>query len=159
MTFERKNIGTEQAFRKIKHYCAYAERSHSETKQKLYSFGLFKNEVELLMSQLVEENYLNEERYAIAFAGGHFRMKQWGRTKIKYELKLKGVSEYCIKKALAAIPAEDYQKTFQKLAETKLCDLKGEQNIFTKKKKLQNYLAGKGYEFEMISLFINEMGG
>ena len=157
MAFERKNIGTEQAYRKIKHYCAYAERSHSEVKEKLYSFGLHKNEAELLMSQLVEENYLNEERYAIAFAGGHFRMKQWGRAKIKYELKQKGVGEYCIKKALASIPAEDYQKTFEKLAAAKLRDLESEQNIFTKKKKLQNYLAGKGYEFEVIVEFLNSV--
>ncbi len=158
MAFERKNIGTEQAYRKVKHYCAYAERSHSEAKEKLYSFGLYKNEVELLMSQLVEENYLNEERYATTFAGGHFRMKQWGRIKIIYELKQKGVSEYCIKKALASIPAEDYQKTFQKLAAGKLRDLKSEQNIFTKKKKLQNYLAGKGYEFGMIGAFMSGIG-
>src|SRR6187401_2447386 len=97
---QQKNIGTEKALQKIKHYCAYQERSHYEVKEKLYSFGLYKNEVELLLSQLVEENYLNEERYAIAFAGGKFRIKQWGRVKIKYELKQKQVSEYSIKKAL-----------------------------------------------------------
>ena len=158
MAFERKNIGTEAALRKIKHYCAYRERSHTEVKEKLYSFGLYKSEVEQLMSQLVEENYLNEERYAIAFAGGHFRMKQWGKTKIKYELKQKNVGEYCIRKALASIEEEDYEKTFQKLAKEKLRLLKSEKNIFIKKKKLQNYLVGKGYEFEMIGGFLKEIG-
>jgi len=136
MAFKNKNIGTEAALRKIKHYCGYQERSHNEVKQKLYGFGLYKNEVEQLLSQLIEENYLNEERYAIAFAGGHFRMKQWGKTKIKYELKQKKIGDYLIKKALASIDDEDYEKTFQKLAESKLKTLSSETNIFTKKKKV-----------------------
>ena len=151
MNFKSKNIGAVAAFRKIKHFCAYAERSHTEVKKKLYGFGLYKTEVEELMSQLIEENYLNEERFAVAFAGGHFRMKSWGKQKIKYELKQKGVSEYCIRKALAAIPDEDYRKTVEKLSAAKLLTLAGEKNIFTKRKKLQNYLVGKGYEFKLIS--------
>lgn len=158
MAFERKNIGVEAAERKIKHYCGYQERSHAEVKEKLYSFGLRKAEVEQLISQMIEENYLNEERYAVAFAGGHFRMKQWGKTKIKYELKQKGVSEYSIKKALKEIDEDDYEKTFRSLADAKLKTLTSEQNIFTKKKKLQNYLVGKGYEFDLIGRVVNEIG-
>lgn len=158
MAFQAKNIGVEAATRKIKHYCGYQERSHAEVKTKLYSFGLYKQEVEQLISQMIEENYLNEERYAIAYTGGHFRMKQWGKTKIKYELKQKRVSDYCIKKALAQIDDSEYEKTFQSLADAKLGTLKSEQNIFTKKKKLQNYLMGKGYEFEMISRFLSSLG-
>ncbi len=150
MAFETKNIGTEAAFRKIKHYCAYQERAHAEVKQKLYGYGLYKNEVEELISQLIEENYLNEERFAIAFAGGKFRIKQWGKTKIKYELAQKQVSAYCIKKALASISDEDYEKTLAKLVSDKLKTLKGEKNIFVKKSKLQNYLVGKGYEFGVV---------
>jgi regulatory protein len=155
MAFETKNIGTEAAFRKIKHYCAYQERAHAEVKQKLYGYGLYKNEVEELMSQLVEENYLNEERFAIAFAGGKFRIKQWGKTKIKYELAQKQVSAYCINKALASILDEDYEKTLAKLAAEKLKTLKDEKNIFTKKSKLQNYLVGKGYEFEVVGKLVS----
>jgi regulatory protein len=155
MAFETKNIGTEAAFRKIKHYCAYQERAHAEVKQKLYGYGLYKNEVEELMSQLIEENYLNEERFAIAFAGGKFRIKQWGKTKIKYELAQKLVSAYCIKKALASILDEDYEKTLAKLAAEKLKTLQGETNIFTKKSKLQNYLVGKGYEFDVVGRVVN----
>src|ERR1700709_2489168 len=96
----KKKLTREQAMQKARHYCAYQERSHYEVKQKLYSFGLHKIEVEESLSGLIEEDYLNEERFAIQFAGGHFRMKQWGRVKIRYELKQKQVSEYCIKKAL-----------------------------------------------------------
>ena len=84
----------EQAFLKIKHYCAYQERSHKEVMGKLYDLGLFKKDAELLVSQLIEEGYLNEERFAIQFAGGKFRIKQWGKKKIVYALKEKQVSEY-----------------------------------------------------------------
>ena len=151
------NIGIEKALQKIKHYCAYQERNHRETKEKLYSFGLYKNEVELLLSQLVEENYLNEERFAIAFAGGRFRIKQWGRVKIKYELKQKNVSEYCIKIALKAIEEKDYQKKLHQLAEAKLKLLKSEKNSFIKKHKLQQYLLQKGFEPSLISSIVNSI--
>lgn len=149
------NIGTEKAFRKIRHYCAYQERNHAETKEKLHRFGLYKAEVEELLSRLIEENYLNEERFAIAFAGGKFRMKQWGKVKIRYALKQKQVSEYCIKKALSEIGEEDYEKTFNKLVNEKLESLRSEKNIFIKKRKLQQYLLQKGFEGQLISSTVN----
>lgn len=153
----KQTLTKEQALQKARHYCAYQERSHTEVKEKLYSFGLRKTEVEELLSTLIEENYLNEERFAIQFAGGKFRMKQWGRVKIRYELKQKQVSEYCIRKALAAIDDEDYHKTLEKLATEKQKSLKGEKNIFTKKRKLQDYLLQKGFEKEMVSSIINNI--
>lgn len=146
-----------QSLPKIKHYCAYQERCHSEVKEKLYSFGLHKNEVDNLISQLIEDNYLNEERFAIQFAGGKFRVKQWGRIKIKYQLKQKQVSEYCIKKALAGIDSEDYQNTLSKLAELKLKTLKTEKNIFFKKKQLQDHLRMKGFESDLVNEIVKEM--
>lgn len=147
----RKQLTKEQALQKAKHYCGYQERSHTEVKEKLYSFGLYKQQVEELLSQLIEENYLNEERFAIQFAGGRFRMKQWGRVKIKYELKQKRVSEYCIKKAMKEIDEEDYLKTLQKLAEKKWGSVKGEGvNHFVKLSKTTDYLLQKGYEPDLI---------
>ncbi len=153
----KKNIGTEKAWEKIKHYCAYQERCHAETRDKLYGFGLYKTEVETLLSQLIEENYLSEERYAIAFAGGKFRMKQWGKTKIKYELQQKKVSDYCIKKALAQIDTVDYETCVRKLAESKFALLNDETNPFVLKTKLRNYLLQKGYESALISEVIKEL--
>lgn len=147
----RKQLTKEQALQKARHYCGYQERSHMEVREKLYSFGLYKQQVEELLSQLIEEDYLNEERYAIQFAGGRFRMKQWGRVKIKYELKQKRVSEYCIKKAMKEIDEEDYLKTLQKLAEKKWTSIKGEGvNHYVKLSKTTDYLLQKGYEPELI---------
>ena len=147
----------EQALQKAKQYCAYQERSHSEVKEKLYSFGLHKKEVEELLSQLIVENYLNEERFAIQYAGGKFRIKQWGRVKIKYALKQKQVSEYCIKKALATITEPDYKKTLQKLFEQKLRTLKSEKNKFVKKRKLQDHLLQKGFESNLVSALVSSV--
>lgn len=138
------------SLQKAKHYCAYQERSHSEVKEKLYSLGLHKKEVDQLLSTLIEENYLNEERFAIHFAGGKFRIKQWGRIRIKYELKKKQVSEYCIRKALATIDVGDYRKTLKKLSDTKAKTLTTEKNPLTRKKKLQHYLLQKGFEKDLI---------
>jgi regulatory protein len=140
------SIGKDRALEKIKHFCAYQERSHRETREKLYGFGISRQEVEELMAHLVEENYLNEERFATAFAGGRFRMKQWGRNKIRFELQQRGISQYCIKEAIAAIPEADYRQTLQKLADAKFAALRKEKNKYVKLQKLQQFLIQKGYE-------------
>ena len=152
------SLTKEQALQKLKHYCAYQERSHKEVKEKLYSYGLHKQETEESIAQLIEEGYLNEERFAIQYAGGKFRLKQWGRVKIRYELKMKQVGDYCIKKALQQIDEDDYLQTLQRLAEQKWALLRGEKNIFTKKRKLHDYLLQKGFESDRISEMIKKLG-
>lgn len=152
----KKNFTPDQAYQKIKQFCAYQERSHREVTEKLHSFGLYKKDVEILLSQLIEENYLNEERFAIAFAGGKFRMKQWGRVKIKYELKQKGVSTYCISLAMREIEEGTYLETLKNLATKKWESLKGEQ-YFNKQTKINNYLIQKGFEQTLIAKVIAEV--
>jgi len=153
----KKTFSKEDAHQKAKQYCAYQERCHSEVKEKLYSFGLYKKDVEELISSLIEENYLNEERFAIQYAGGKFRIKQWGRVKIKYALKQKQVSEYCIKKAMATITETDYKKTLEKLFDQKLRTLRSEKNIFSKKRKLQDHLVQKGFEHALVNSLIAKL--
>lgn len=151
-----KNITKEQAFQKIKQYCAYQERSHSEAKEKLYSFGLHKTDVEPILSKLIEENYLNEERFAILFAGGHFRTKKWGRVKINAALQQKKVSSYNIRKGLKEIEEADYRKCLLQLATTKWKSLKNEQWL-SRMAKTTNYLLQKGYEANLIQHAISEI--
>jgi regulatory protein len=113
--------------------------------------------VDEIISTLITENYLNEERFAVHFAGGKFRMKQWGKIKIRQALKNKQVSEYCSRKALKEIDNNEYRQAFFKLAEQKLKTLKTEKNIFIKKRKLQDFLLQKGYEREMITDAVKNM--
>ena len=154
--FQKKQLTKEQALQKLRHYCAYQERCHVEVKEKLYSFGLRKQMVEESIAQLIEEDYLNEERFAIQFAGGKFRMKQWGRVKIKHALKQKQVSVYCINKALKELDAEDYEKTLHKLAKQKWGTIKGEGvNLFVKMSKTTDYLLQKGFESELVQQAVN----
>lgn len=154
---ERKNIGTEKARQKIRHFCSYQERSHQEVKEKLYGFGLYKVDVETLLSEMIEENYLNEERYAIAFAGGKFRIKKWGKVKIRYELKQKRISEYCTRLGLSSIDEDEYLKTLHSLFEQKRATLKSEKNIFVKKQKLRSFLMQRGFEPQLISGLLQKM--
>jgi regulatory protein len=153
-----KQLSKEQALQKLRHYCSYQERCHAEVKEKLYTLGLFKQVAEECISQLIEENYLNEERFAINFSRGKFRMKQWGRQKIKQALKLKRVSEYCIQKGLQEIDEEQYQKTLHKLAAKKWRSIKG-QGItrFVKNQKTTVWLMQKGYEPGLIRRAVAEL--
>lgn len=145
----KKYLTKQQALQKLKHYCAYQERCHNEVKEKLYNLGVWKKDHDEIIATLIEENYLNEERFAIAFAGGKFRIKHWGRVKIKYELKQKQVSEYCIKKALKQIEEEEYLKILSKLAKEKYASLKNEQYL-VRKKKTMDYLIRKGFEMDLL---------
>lgn len=145
-----KKLTPLQALPKLKQYCAYQERCHSEVKEKLYTYGVYNNDAEEIISKLIEEDYLNEERFAIHFASGRFRIKQWGKVKIKYELKQKQVSDYCIKTALKNIDIDEYEKLLQKLSEQKLKTLKSEKNIFIKKRKLQDFLLQRGFENDLV---------
>lgn len=155
---QRKQLTKEQALQKLRHYCAYQERSHVEAKEKLYSFGLRKQMVEEALAQLIEEDYLNEERFAIQFAGGKFRMKQWGRVKIIHALKQKQVSTYCINKALKELDAEAYEKTLHKLAKQKWGTIKGAGvNLFVKMAKTTDYLLQKGFEPELVKGVIGRL--
>src|SRR5438270_12651451 len=107
---QKKHLTREQALQKLKQYCAYQERSHSEVQQKLWDLGVYRSEHDEIISTLIEEDYLNEERFAKQFAGGKFRLKEWGRKKIYYALREKKVSDYNIKKAMKEIDQDVYMK-------------------------------------------------
>ena len=154
----KKSLTKEQAYQKLKHYCAYQDRCHSEVKTKAYSFGLRKSEVEELTSKLIEENCLNEERFAKAFAGGKFRIKQWGRIKIKSELRNKQIGNYCIAAALDQINDVKYKETLHKLAVKRWNSIKGTgTNLFVKMTKTRDHLLLKGYEANLVAIEIKAL--
>ena len=134
---------------KAQKYCAYQERSQQELRDKLYEWGLHKKEVEQTIAQMIEEGFMNEERFAIAFAGGKFRIKNWGRIKIKLALKQKKVSDYCIRKALNQIEDRDYQKALEKIIASYSKKI-SEKNPLKKNYKIAQYVIGKGYEPELV---------
>jgi len=143
----RKTLTKEQAYQKLKHYCAYQDRCHSEVKSKAYLLGMKKTDVEELTLRLIEEGCLHEERFARSFAGGKFRMKQWGRIKIRSELKKKQISSYCIAAALEEIDDEKYNETLHKLAIKRWNSVTGPgTNLFVKMTKTRDFLTIKGYE-------------
>jgi regulatory protein len=135
----------------ITRYCQYQDRCQKEVRNKLYENGARKDEVEELMIELISNKLIDEERYARNFARGKFRIKNWGRRKIIYELKQDQISDYCIKKGLSEIDEEEYQQTLERLTERKMPDIRKEQNVFARRAKLQRYLNQKGYEQDLIA--------
>lgn len=140
-----------RARKKIASYCAYQERCQQEVRDKLYSYGLKPLDVEELIAWLITENFLNEERYAQTFAGGKFRMKQWGRLKITQALQQKDISNYCINKGLKEIDQDDYLETILVLAEKKIKEyLPKAANGYQLKDKTSRYLISRGFEPELV---------
>lgn len=151
-----KRFTPTEALSKIYRYCAYQERSHSEVKNKLYSFGLHTNEVDELLSRLITEGFVNEERFAKAFAGGKFRMQKWGRIKIENELNALGLSGNCIKRGMNEITDDDYEKTLHELLKKKN-KLISESDLFKKRHKVAQYAIGRGFEPELVWRMIKEI--
>lgn len=132
---------------KLEAWCAYQERCQYEVSNKLKLLGLNYDLSQQLISELISSNFINEERFAEAFVSGKFRIKRWGKIKIKQHLKAKFVSNYSIEKALKQIEKEDYNKTIGDLIRKKAQDFKSTDSAYQKKAKVHNYLASKGYEF------------
>lgn len=147
--------GKKEALAKAEHFCAYQERSQQEVRDKLYSMGLRTNDVEELISELIGNNFINEERFAFAYARGKFRMKSWGRLKIYRGLRLKKVPEKLILKAMASIDEKEYYSALQLLVEKKAV-LLNEKNPLQRRYKLLNYACSKGFEKELVLELLND---
>lgn len=144
-----KKLTPAEAKGKIQRYCAYQERSHQEVRNKLFEYGLYRDDVDALLTDLITDGFLNEERYAKAFAGGKFRMKKWGRIKIVNALEAQGLSKNCIRIGLKEIDNEDYLTTLRHVLEKKGEEIE-EENIFAKRDKISKYAIQKGYEPELV---------
>jgi regulatory protein len=151
-----KKLTPAEVRKKVYHYCAYQERSHLEVKSKLYDFGLTTPEVDEMISHLITEGYLNEERFAKAFAGGKFRLKNWGKLKIVQALESKGLTKNCIASGLKEIDDNDYIKTIELLIDKK-ADQIDEHNAFIKRDKLAKYILQKGFEPELVWRILKEV--
>ena len=115
-----KIFSRQQAKVKAESYCAYQERSQFEIRNKLYEWGLHQKDVEEIISELIELNFLNEERFAIAYSLGKFRIKGWGKNKIRQGLKLKRIPDKLIIKSLKEINEDDYMLMLTKILKKKL---------------------------------------
>lgn len=150
---EPRILDKKQALAKAESFCAYQERSQKEVRTKLLDWGVRGDELEEIIADLIVNNFLNEERFAKHYASGKFNIKKWGRIKIKQSLKLKGVPDKILQKALYSLDDDDYMKTLENLA-VKKASLLNEPNPLKRKMKLISYLQGKGFETDLILLIL-----
>ncbi|PWL29842.1 regulatory protein RecX [uncultured Roseivirga sp.] len=143
-TYDRKTAKLKAA-----DFCAYQERSQQQVRDKLYDYGLHFDEVEEILTELIMEGFINEERFARAFIGGKFRMKKWGKQKILQSLRPHKISEYCIRKGLEEIDPEDYWQALLEHTEKKYVQLSGN-SPYIIKGKLTQHLYAKGFESDLI---------
>lgn len=140
---------------KIYRYCAYQERCHLEIREKLFELGVRRADADEIISELITQGFLNEERFARSFAGGKFRMKSWGRLKIVHALENKGLTANCIKAGLSEIDDESYYKTLRELIQKKSREIPGE-NPYVRRDKISKYVIQKGFEPELVWTIIKE---
>ncbi len=152
----RKYTSRQEALLLMYKFCAYRERSHREVRTKLISLGVYGDDLEDVMASLIAEGYLNEERFARAFARGKFRMKKWGRRKILSGLKQQDISEYAVRKAMAEIDEEEYTATARELILKKI-NLSTKDNVFEQNQQVARQLIQKGYEPELVWQLIKEL--
>jgi regulatory protein len=154
--YKRKYISITEAAQRIRRYCVYQERSHQEVRDKLFEFGLNADSVDELLTQMISEGFLNEVRFAKAFAGGKFRVKKWGRIKIQRALEQHGLTEACIRDGIKEIEEGDYLKTLIDLIQKK-SETVHEENLFLKRDKIATYSISRGFEPELVWKTIKEL--
>lgn len=145
----KKYISQLEALKKLQRYCAYQDRCHSEVRSKLLDLGIYGDELEEVIAELITDNFLNEERFARSYARGKFNIKKWGRNKIKQELKRRHITAYCLRKAMEEIEEEDYQKTLEALIHKKAGQMT-DPFSFKNKQKLAAFVIRKGYESNLV---------
>jgi regulatory protein len=153
----RKVYDEATALAKAEHFCAYQERSQQEVRDRLYEWGLWPDAVENTITKLIGANFLNEERFAYAYARSKFNQKAWGRIKIKQGLKLKRVSDVLIKKALAKIDDDQYLTALQNILQKKAGQIH-EKDDYKRHYKLKQYAMGRGYENDIIFDVLKDSG-
>jgi regulatory protein len=135
---------------KAEQYCAYQERAQQEVRTKLYDWGLYPKDVEQIISNLIENNFLNEERFARTYARSKFNQKAWGRIKIKQALKFKKIPDKLIQKALKEIDGDEYITKLSQIIKKKDAVLI-EKDAYKRRYKLQQYAMSRGYESDLIA--------
>ncbi|MDI9310174.1 MAG: regulatory protein RecX [Limnohabitans sp.] len=149
MSVNSVNFLPPEIIRKIEYYCSYQERCHNEVILKLHSLAVSKDKIDTILVHLIENNFLNEERFACSFARGKHNIKKWGKIRIENELKQRNISKYNISKALKEISNENYIITFNELAERNWESIR-ETNVQKKKKKFCDFLLRKGWESHLV---------
>nr|WP_184159732.1 MULTISPECIES: regulatory protein RecX [Flavobacterium] len=145
-----------EALQKLEHFCAYQERCHEEVVSKLYSLKMTSDEIDTIIVKLIEDNFLNETRFACSFARGKHRIKHWGKIRITNELKARQISSANINLALKEISAEEYFETFENLSERCWNNL-SENNALKKRKKFCDYMLRRGYESNLVYEKVKEL--
>jgi regulatory protein len=144
------------AISKVEHYCAYQERCHEEVVSKLRSMKLDSEEIDEIIAHLIGSNFLNESRFACSFARGKHRIKHWGKIRIANELKFRKINARLISTALNEITSEEYEETFQNLAE-RTWENSSETNALKKRKKFCDNLLRKGFESNLVYEKVKEL--
>lgn len=151
---QKRRYSKEEALEAMQRYCIYQDRCHQEVRYKLIAHQVYGDDLEDVISDLIADNFLNEERFAMSYARGKHKIKSWGKYKIKVELKRRGISDYCIKKALGAIDQEDYYNALLRVLEKRW---DGQSTDFKSKKKLIDYAISRGYEYEIIKMTLEDL--
>lgn len=150
----QKKLTPNQAKLRAENYCAYQERSQQEVRNKLYQWGLYSDDVEMIITQLIEDNFLNEERFAHAYARGKFNMNGWGKFKIRQGLTAKAVSAPLIKLALDSIPYDAYYSKLEDILQKKKARTR-EEDPYKMKYKLVQFATSRGFESDLIWEVVN----
>lgn len=152
----KKWISKFDALAKLQRYCAYQDRCHQEVRKKLYDLGMYGDELEEIIVQLIEEKFLDEERFSRSYVRGKFRINKWGKVRIKQELKRRNISDYCIRKGMEEINEDAYLEQAKEVIQNKNKLLK-ESDAFKRRNKLASYAIRRGYESELVWSIVKEM--
>lgn len=155
--WHEKTYTLDEALARMEHYCAYRERCHREVVEKLREMRMIPQAIDTIVVKLIEENFLNESRFATAFVNGKFRQKGWGKVRLRRELRQRDISEFLIREALSGISDEAYRERFEYMAQKRWDALKSEGESLRRKKKFADYFIYRGWENDWIYQYLDTL--
>ncbi|MCD6345908.1 MAG: RecX family transcriptional regulator [Bacteroidales bacterium] len=150
-------MDTEKALTKMMHTCSRVEKCANDIRDKLRKWELTEAQIEVIIKELYQHKFIDDDRFAKAFTRDKSRFNSWGKIKIRYHLRAKGISPEVITEALTEINDEDYHERLEKILKAKIQSMQQSDDPYKAKAKLIRLAAGKGYEQDLIYKTINHL--
>lgn len=156
MMQSKKYLTYRDALDAMQKYCAKQEKCQKDIRTKLIQGGIYGEDLENVLAELITDGFIDEERYARHFVSGKFKINKWGRLKIKQALEMKDISEYCIREGLKEIDEATYTEHIRHIIIKKIQSNTTDHILWDERIKLFNHLISKGYEKDIINPILDE---
>ena len=156
MDFQKQKVTYQEALKKASELCSRSEKCSYEIEQKCHEWQLTAEETTRVTNYLIQEKFIDHQRYASSYVNDKFRFNQWGKIKLAYALRMKHIEEKHVREALSGLSEENYHKVLLGLLTAKARTIK-EKDSYTRRGKLLAFAQSRGFESDEAIKIIEQL--